>query len=242
MSTLKLKVSSLSKYLAQAGVASRRKATDLIKSKIVTVNGIIVNEPGFKVTSSDCVKVGKQLVQSDAKIYILLNKPKNYITTVSDNLGRCNVLDLLEDDIKKRVYPVGRLDRNTTGLLLLTNDGDLTLHLSHPRFEVQKIYHVTLNKLFTKKDMITLLNGVTLEDGKVVIDQATFLEGKSKNFLSVTVHSGKYRVIRRVFAHLGYDVVKLDRIFYAGLQKNGLKIGDWRYLTSEEIAYLKQQQ
>jgi len=231
---------SLSKFLAQSGVTSRRKAVDLVKSKTVTVNGIVVNEPGFKVTEADCVRVGQELVRAEFKVYIALNKPKDCITTVSDDLGRKNVIDLIGEKIKQRVYPIGRLDRNTTGLLLLTNDGDMALRLSHPRFEVEKVYYVTLNKPFTKHHMQEILRGVTLEDGFIAVDQAAFFENESKKVVAVSLHSGKNRIVRRIFAHLGYEVTKLDRVAYAGLNKTGLKQGEWRYLTSEEISYLKQ--
>jgi 23S rRNA pseudouridine2605 synthase len=232
---------SLTKYLAQAGVTSRRKAVDLVKSKVVTVNGVVVNEPGFKIGSTDCVRVGENIVRSEAKIYILLNKPKNCITTVSDDLGRHGVIDIIADQVKQRVYPIGRLDRNTTGLLVLTNDGDLTLKLSHPRFEVEKVYHVQLDKPFTRKGMNEIAAGVMLEDGLVKVDQAYFFQGRSKNNLGIMLHSGKYRVVRRLFEHLGYEVKKLDRVHYAGLSKTGLEVGAWRHLTHQEISYLKQQ-
>ena len=220
---------SLTKYLAQAGVTSRRKAVDLVKSKVVTVNGVVVNEPGFKIGSTDCVRVGENIVRSEAKIYILLNKPKNCITTVSDDLGRHGVIDIIADQVKQRVYPIGRLDRNTTGLLVLTNDGDLTLKLSHPRFEVEKVYHVQLDKPFTRKGMNEIAAGVMLEDGLVKVDQAYFFQGRSKNNLGIMLHSGKYRVVRRLFEHLGYEVKKLDRVHYAGLSKTGLEVGAWRH-------------
>ena len=179
MNTNTIKPDSLSKYLAQAGVASRRKVVDIIKSKVVTVNGVMVNEPGFKVNPGDCVRMGTTIVRSDAKIYILLNKPKNCITTVSDDRGRHGVIDLIGQEIKQRVYPVGRLDRNTTGLLVLTNDGDMALKLSHPRFEVEKIYHVQLDRAFTRSDMNRLLSGVELEDGRIIVDEAYYFQGLS---------------------------------------------------------------
>lgn len=239
MNTNKAQLDSLSKYLAQAGVASRRKVVDLIKSKIVTVNGAIISEPGFKVGKSDLVRVRNNIIRSEIKIYLLLNKPKNCITTVSDDLGRHNVLDLIPDRVKERIYPVGRLDRNTTGILLLTNDGDLAVKLSHPRYEVQKVYTVKLDKPFTRKDMRLLLDGVELEDGVVTVDEARYLPDRPKNTLMLSLHSGKNRVVRRVFEKLGYDVQKLDRSFYAGFSKGGLAAGEWRHLTSEEVAQLK---
>lgn len=231
----------LSKYLAQAGIASRRKVVDIIKSKIVTVNGVMVNEPGFKVNLNDCVRVKDTLVRSEDKVYILLNKPKNCITTVSDDMGRHHVLNLINEATQARVYPVGRLDRNTTGLLLLTNDGELALKLSHPRFEVEKVYHVQLDKALTRADMNRMLNGLQLEDGFIKVDEAHFFHDRPKQNLMVVIHSGKNRIIRRIFEKLGYDVRKLDRASYAGLTKSKLEVGQWRYLTKAEVSFLKVQ-
>jgi 23S rRNA pseudouridine2605 synthase len=232
---------SLSKYLAQAGIASRRKVVDIVKSKVVTVNGIMVNEPGFKINPNDCVRVNNNIVRSESKVYILLNKPKNCITTVSDDLGRHHVINLIAQEVKQRIYPVGRLDRNTTGLLVLTNDGDLALKLSHPRFEVEKIYHVQLDRALTRADMQRMLLGLELEDGLIKVDGAGFFPDRPKQNLIVVLHSGKNRIIRRIFEHLGYDVRKLDRAGYAGLTKSRLEGGQWRYLTNSEIAFLKHQ-
>ena len=239
MNIQKNQSNSLSKYLAQAGVASRRKVVDIIKSKVVTVNGVVINEPGFKVNLNDCVRINDNIVRSDAKVYILLNKPKNCITTVSDDLGRHNVIDLISQEIEQRVYPIGRLDRNTTGLLVLTNDGELALKLSHPRFEVEKIYHVLLDKALTRNDMRKILSGVELEDGFIKVDQASFFPDRSKKHVIVALHSGKYRIVRRLFEFLGYDIEKLDRAGYAGLTKAHLEIGQWRHLTKSEINFLK---
>ena len=239
MNTNKNMHHSLSKFLAQAGIASRRKVIDIIKSGVVTVNDTIIKEPGFKIINTDCIKVKGKVVVSESKIYILLNKPKNYITTVSDERGRYKVTDLIADQIQQRVYPIGRLDKNTTGLLLLTNDGDLALRLSHPRFEVEKTYHVQLDKLLTKKDMQALFDGVELEDGIVAVDHACFFKNVSKKNCGVILHSGKNRIVRRLFEKLGYEVVKLDRVGYAGLTKEGLSVGSWRFLTQKEIAFLK---
>lgn len=230
----------LSKYLAQAGIASRRKVVDIIKSKIVTVNGVMVNEPGFKVNDGDCVRVKDTIVRSEQKIYILLNKPKNCITTVSDDLGRHHVLNVVaQATLNSRIYPVGRLDRNTTGLLLLTNDGELTLKLSHPRFEVEKVYHVQLDKVLTRADMRKMLAGLQLEDGFIKVDEAHFFHDRPKQNLIVVIHSGKNRIIRRIFEKLGYDVRKLDRASYAGLTKAKLEVGQWRHLTKAEVTFLK---
>jgi len=239
MNTNKKSSDSLSKFLAQAGIASRRKVVDIIKSGVVTINDLVIKEPGFKVTGNEIISVNGQVVRSESKVYILLNKPKNCITTVSDDLGRHGVIDLIADQIQQRVYPVGRLDRNTTGLLVLTNDGDLALRLSHPQFEVEKIYHVQLDRAFTRKDMNLLLEGVELEDGLVPVDQAYFFKGQSKINCAVVLHSGKNRVVRRLFERLGYEVMKLDRAGYAGLTKTKLKVGSWRHLTQAEVAYLK---
>jgi len=230
---------SLSKFLAQAGVASRRKVVDIIKSGVVTVNNTVVKEPGFKISSHDTIHVNGQIVTREPKIYILLNKPKNCITTVADEHDRHHVLDLLGDEIQQRVYPIGRLDRDTTGLLLLTNDGNLTLKLSHPRYEIEKAYLVTLDKALTHKDIQKLCDGIALEDGFTRVDNAYFLKNSSKKECVVELHSGKNRIVRRLFEHLGYNVVKLDRIGYAGLTKTGLSIGQWRYLTHAEITHLK---
>jgi 23S rRNA pseudouridine2605 synthase len=231
----------LSKYLAQAGIASRRKVVDIIKSKVVTVNGVMINEPGFKVNPNDCIRVKDTLVRSEDKVYILLNKPKNCITTVSDDLGRHHVLNLINEATQARVYPVGRLDRNTTGLLLLTNDGELALKLSHPRFEVEKVYHVQLDRALTRADMNRMLNGLQLEDGFIKVDEAHFFHDRPKQNLMVVIHSGKNRIIRRIFEKLGYDVRKLDRASYAGLTKSKLEVGQWRYLTKAEVSFLKVQ-
>jgi 23S rRNA pseudouridine2605 synthase len=231
---------SLSKYLAQAGVASRRKVVDIVKSKVVTVNGVMISEPGFKVKASDCVRINDELVRSQNKVYILLNKPKNCITTVSDDLGRHNVMDLISQQIKQRLYPVGRLDRNTTGLLVLTNDGDLALRLAHPRFEAEKVYHVQLDKALTRAHMNKMLSGVQLEDGFIQVDAAHFFHDRSKHNVIVVLHSGKNLIVRRIFERLGYDVRKLDRAGYAGLTKARLEVGQWRYLTKVEVDALKQ--
>ena len=239
MNTPKPQSNSLSKYLAQAGIASRRKVVDIIKSKVVTVNGVMINEPGFKVNPNDCVRIKDALVRSEEKVYILLNKPKNCITTVSDDLGRHNVLNLIADAINQRIYPVGRLDRDTTGLLVLTNDGELALKLSHPRFEAEKIYHVQLNKALTRADMHRIMNGLQLEDGFIKVDDIKYFYDRSKQNVMVALHSGKNRIVRRIFEHLGYEVKKLDRAGYAGLTKARLEVGAWRRLTHNEIDFLK---
>jgi len=231
---------ALSKYIAHTGVCSRRKAVLLIKNGFVTVNNQVVIEPGNKISQSDEVKVQGKIVRPEqVTIYILLNKPKDYITTLSDQAGRRTVIDLIKSDVVQRVYPVGRLDRSTTGLLLLTNDGVLAHALAHPRYQVEKVYHVVLETLLQKHDLKKIESGVELEDGIVMIDAVHFIPNKQKNYLKLVLHSGKYRVLRRLFKKLGYTIAKLDRVEYAGLTKKRLPIGAWRYLTEKEIALLK---
>ncbi len=231
----------LNKYIAQAGICSRRKAVELIKQGVVTVNGQKVTEPGYQVKSADIVRVRGKKVARQKLMYILMNKPKDYVTTVSDERGRRTVIDLLSGQIKERVYPVGRLDRSTTGLLLLTNDGELAEKLAHPRYEVKKVYHVLLDKPLVYADMQKIKAGVRLSDGLVRVDMISYAPGKYKNHLRVTLHSGKYRIVRRMFEHFDYDVIQLDRVRYAGLTKKGLRVGMWRYLTAYEIRTVKQE-
>jgi len=227
--------SCLSKTIAQAGMCSRRNAVFFIKQGYVTVNEQIVHEPAYIVNENDRIMVkGKSVVQ-ERKVYVLLNKPKGYITTVSDEHNRNTVLDLIGNAARQRVYPVGRLDRDTTGLLLITNDGDIAQRLSHPRQEIQKTYHVTLHRHLAPEHLKAIWNGVMLEDGKVIVDEIKYLLGKPRTQVLVTLHSGKNRIVRRVFEHFGYGVIKLDRFKYAGLSKRGLSIGRWRYLTRQEI-------
>jgi 23S rRNA pseudouridine2605 synthase len=232
---------SLSKFVAQAGIASRRKVVDLIRQGLITVNGAIIKEPGHKVLPNDCIAYHDQVLQiAQQKLYVLLNKPKDYITTVSDEKGRKTVMDLIKNAIGQRLYPVGRLDRNTTGLLLLTNDGQLAQKLSHPRYEVQKTYAVTLNRILNADDYDAIKEGLQLEDGPIKVDTVQYVSRLPRNNVKVVLHSGKNRIVRRIFEHLGYDVVKLDRIEYAGLTKRGLLVGDWRYLTDDEVERLMQ--
>ena len=234
--------SSLSKYVAQAGIASRRKAVDLIEQGLIKVNGSIIKEPGYKLKPDDTVTYHGQAIRTTTqnKLYVLINKPKDYITTVSDEKGRKTVMDLIKDAIGQRLYPVGRLDRNTTGLLLLTNDGDLAQKLSHPRYNVQKTYAVTLNRILPKDDLEKIRIGLELDDGPVVVDAATYVVKMPRNHIKVVLHSGKNRIVRRIFEHLGYEVTKLDRIEYAGLTKKGLLLGHWRYVTKDELERLLQ--
>lgn len=228
----------LNKFLAHAGIASRRAAVELIKKGSVSVNGTIIKDPGHRVIEGDLVKVhGKPVMAQELK-YIMLNKPAGFVTTASDELGRNTVLDLIKG-IKERLYPIGRLDKNTTGLLLLTNDGDLAGKLSHPSSDITKVYHVTVHKTFTEEDRERLLAGVRLADGKVKADRVSHALGTKKDQLRITLHSGKNRVIRRLFEALGYEVKKLDRVQYAFLPKKGLSAGCWRKLTRKEVDLLK---
>jgi len=233
--------SSLSKYIAQAGVCSRRQAPELIKSGRVTVNGVRITSPGHKLTSGDIVKVGNRVIRQAGKVYILLNKPKDCIASVFDDKGRKTVVDLVRSATRSTIYPVGRLDYATTGLILLTNDGELANKLSHPRYGVQKTYNVVLDKPLQPEDAQKIRKGVTLEDGKVQIDNlvSVFSKQRFQGRAKITLHSGKYRVIRRLFEYLGYEVIKLDRVIYAGLTKKGLPIGRWRKLTPQELTMLK---
>jgi len=227
----------LNKYIANSGICSRREADDLIIAGTVTVNGKIVTELGAKIMPSDEVRYEDKILQREKPIYILLNKPKDYITTTEDDRGRDNVMMLIEGACEQRVYPVGRLDRNTTGLLLFTNDGEMTKKMTHPRFGIKKIYQVELDKELKQEDFETLKNGIELEDGFMQPDELEYVDGKT--VLGITLHSGKNRIVRRLFGHLGYEVEKLDRVYYAGLTKKNLSRGEWRILRQEEINMLK---
>lgn len=229
----------LNKYLAYAGIASRRKAVQLIKTGHVSVNGSVVNDPGFRVVDKAVVSIDGKVIKHERKLYILLNKPKGYVTTVSDELGRHTVMDLVRPSIKERLYPVGRLDKDTTGLLILTNDGKLAQMFAHPRYEVEKKYAVVLDRPLAVEDGAQIYKGIQLGDGIVKVDRLEFVRYKPRNNLIVTLHSGKNRVIRRLFQALGYGVLKLDRFKYAGLTKQGLRLGSWRFLKEKEVAYLR---
>lgn len=229
----------LNKYIAHAGVCSRRKAVELIKEGGVKVNGRVMKEPGYKVLEADVVKVHNKVVAAEKKIYILLNKPKGCVTTVSDDKGRDTVLDLLGSSIAQRLYPVGRLDVNTTGLLVLTNDGDLAQKLSHPKYEIEKVYQVEVSRALTDTDRALIQKGIRLYDGPVKVDSISKPVGVKLNQVRVSLHSGKYRIVRRLFEALGYFVNELDRVKYAGMSKKGLQTGKWRFLTSKEIAKLQ---
>ena len=230
----------LNKYLAHCGIASRRAADTLIMQGHVTVNDTVVQEMGYKVQEKDVVKFkGKVIRPVDKFVYYLLNKPRNVLTTSSDERGRKTVIDILAKKVTERVYPVGRLDRNTSGLILLTNDGDLTKKLSHPSHKVPKVYHVTLDKNLALKDLELIRSGIKLDDGEIKADSLHFMEDMSKRDVQIELHSGKNRIVRRIFEHLGYEVVKLDRTYYAGLTKKNLPRGFFRPLTKEEIRMLK---
>jgi 23S rRNA pseudouridine2605 synthase len=233
-------VMPLNKYIAHAGICGRREAAEIVKKGLVKVNGELVTEPGHKVTSRDEVKVnGKKIFPSKNLVYILLNKPKDYITTTDDPQNRKTVLDLVARATTERVFPVGRLDRNTSGVLLLTNDGALAQKLTHPSNEIKKIYAVTLNKPVEKKDFDKILQGVTLEDGPAHVDVLAYADVKDKTQLGVEIHSGRNRIVRRIFEHLGYDVKNLDRVSFAGLTKKNVERGKWRFLNEKEIRDLK---
>ncbi len=233
-------VMPLNKYIAHAGVCSRRDAADLVKSGKVHVNGKPVLEPGFKVTIKDEVKVhGKQVVATRNFVYILLNKPKDFLTTTDDPEGRKTVMDIIKSATTERVYPIGRLDRNTTGVLLLTNDGELAQKLSHPSYEVKKIYEVKLDKPLLKKDFDRIIAGVQLEDGMVAPDVLAYADSKDKSVIGIEIHSGKNRIVRRIFEHVGYDVRNLDRVMYANLTKKNVERGKWRFLSEKEVRLLK---
>ena len=229
----------LNKYLANAGVCSRREADEFIQAGVVTVNGEVVTELGTKVLRSDEVKFHDQLVTMEKKVYVLLNKPKDYVTTSDDPQQRKTVMDLVKNACSERIYPVGRLDRNTTGVLLLTNDGDLASKLTHPKFLKKKIYHVHLDHAVTAHDMQQIAEGVQLEDGEIKADAIEYASDTDKKQVGIEIHSGKNRIVRRIFESMGYKVVKLDRVQFAGLTKKNVKRGDWRYLTEEEVDRLR---
>lgn len=229
----------LNRYLANAGICSRREADEHIALGLVKINGKVVTELGTKVFPGDVVKYNNELVRQENKVYILLNKPKDYITTTEDERGRRSILELIRGACKERVLPVGRLDRNTTGLILLTNDGELSAKLIHPRFNKKKIYHVFLDKKVRLDDIKALEHGIELEDGFVKADQISYVDPADKSQIGVEVHSGRNRIIRRMFEYLEYKVIKLDRVYFAGLTKKGLPRGRWRFLTNDEVSKLK---
>ena len=229
----------LNKFLANAGVCSRREADEFIQAGVVLVNGQVVTELGTKVLRSDEVKFHDQPVSLEKKVYVLLNKPKDYVTTVDDPQQRKTVMDLVKDACPERIYPVGRLDRNTTGVLLLTNDGEMASKLTHPKFLKKKVYHVYLDKNVTLHDMQQISEGIELEDGEVRADSVEYADERDKSQVGIEIHSGKNRIVRRIFESLGYRVVKLDRVQFAGLTKKNLRRGDWRFLTEQEVDMLR---
>jgi 23S rRNA pseudouridine2605 synthase len=231
----------LNRFLANSGVCSRREADVFIQSGCVTVNGKIVSELGSKVSLSDDVRFSGQQLTPERKVYLLLNKPKGFVTTTDDPQERKTVMNLIENACPERVYPVGRLDKDTTWLLLFTNDGDLVKKLTHPSHSRKKIYHVYLDKPLTKNNLLEIAKGVQLEDGFVGADAINYVDEEDKREIGIEIHSGQNRVVRRIFAHLGYEVQKLDRVYFAGLTKKNLPRGKWRFLTQIEINQLKMQ-
>ena len=230
----------LNKFLAHCGICSRRDAVALIADEKVKVNGKIVTEPGYKVQPDDeVIYNGKKLFVTKDLVYILLNKPKDYLTTTDDPQGRKTVLQLVKQATENRVYPIGRLDRNTSGVLLLTNDGDLTQKLSHPSYEISKIYEAKLDKPLTKADFEKIQKGLVLEDGKIEVDGLAYADSKDRSIIGIEIHSGRNRIVRRIFEHLHYDVKALDRVMYAGLTKKNVERGKWRFLSEKEIRQLK---
>ena len=229
----------LNKFLANAGICSRREADEFITAGIVSVNGEIVTELGTKIKRTDEVKFHDQPVTVERKVYVLLNKPKDCVTTSDDPQERKTVMDYVKGACKERIYPVGRLDRNTTGVLLLTNDGDLASKLTHPKYLKKKIYHVYCDKNVTKVDLDQIVSGITLDDGEIHADAISYASDTDKSQVGIEIHSGKNRIVRRIFESLGYRVIKLDRVYFAGLTKKGLRRGDWRYLTEQEVNILR---
>ncbi|MEL6719659.1 MAG: pseudouridine synthase [Bacteroidota bacterium] len=230
----------LNKFIAHSGVCSRRQAAELVKSGQIKVNGVVQKEPGYQLEAGDRVEYkGKVLAIEEQKVYLLMNKPKNTITTLKDEKGRRTVYDLIKTKVKERVYPVGRLDRNTLGLLVLTNDGDLAQKLAHPSYEIQKYYEVTLDKVVSEEDIAAIKAGLELEDGLAPVDAVHYLDEKDKTQVGIKIHIGRNRIVRRIFEHLGYQVKRLDRTYYAGLTKKDLPRGWFRPLTKQEVIILK---
>ncbi|SIS28168.1 ribosomal large subunit pseudouridine synthase B [Chryseobacterium shigense] len=229
----------LNKYIANSGICSRREADELITQGLVEVNGVVVNEMGYQVQKTDKVVFDGQGITPEKPVYVLLNKPKGYISTTKDDKARKTVMDLVANASPYRLFPVGRLDRSTTGVILLTNDGHMTKKLTHPSFDAKKIYHVTLDKKLSQEDMKLIVEGIRLDEGIAIVDQISYIEGKPKNEIGIEIHSGWNRVIRRIFQRLGYEVETLDRVMFAGLTKKNIKRGHWRILTELEVNNLK---
>lgn len=229
----------LNKYLANAGVCSRREADEFITAGVVSVNGEVVTELGRKVKTTDVIRFHDEQIGIERKVYVLLNKPKDYVTTSDDPQNRKTVMELVQNACRERIYPVGRLDRNTTGVLLFTNDGDLASKLTHPKFMKKKVYHVFTDKNVTVADMQKIAAGITLEDGEIHADAIDYASPTDKKQVGIEIHSGKNRIVRRIFESLGYRVMKLDRVLFAGLTKKNLRRGDWRFLTEKEVNMLR---
>lgn len=229
----------LNKYLANAGVCSRREADKYIQAGVVTVNGKVITELGTKVSSRDDVRFNNERLSLEQKVYLLLNKPKDYTTTTDDPHADKTVMDLVRNACKQRVYPVGRLDKKTTGVLLLTNDGELSARLIHPKYNYKKIYHVHLDKNLKKTDMDQIAQGIDLEDGPIRADEISYVDPGDKKQVGIEIHSGRNRIVRRIFEHLDYKVIKLDRVYFAGLTKKGIPRGRWRFLSQKEVDMLR---
>lgn len=228
----------LNRYVAMSGLCSRREADDFIRAGVVSVNGAVVTELGTKVNPGDEVRFNDQRISNEKKVYILMNKPKGFVTSIEDPHADKLVMDIVRNACSERVYPVGRLDKNSVGVLLITNDGDLTKQLTHPAYNKRKVYEVTLNKPLTEADATAILSGIELEDGSIAADDLAFVD-KTKKVVGIEIHSGRNRIVRRIFEHFGYSVAKLDRVYFAGLTKKNLKRGQWRFLTDSEVRMLK---
>lgn len=229
----------LNKFISNAGICSRRDADDLIKAGEISVNGKIIKELGIKVSPKDDIRYKGKKISREQQVYILLNKPKDVVTTIRDKHADRTVIDLVKNACPERVYPVGRLDKNTTGILLLTNDGELTKQLTHPSYNKKKIYHVQLNKDLTKGDMIKIIEGIQLDEDFIQADAISYVDEKDKTQIGIEIHSGQNRIVRRIFESLGYKIKKLDRVYFAGLTKKNVPRGKWRFLTPQEISILK---
>lgn len=229
----------LNKYIAGTGLCSRREADEYIANGLISVNGKIITELGVKITPGDDIRFNGRRLKQEKFVYILMNKPKDIVTSVKDQHAKKTVVELIGNACKERIYPVGRLDKNTTGVLLLTNDGELTRKLTHPSSNKKKIYHVHLHKSLSRSDMFKIAEGITLDDGFISADKINYVNDLDKSQIGIELHSGRNRIVRRIFEHLGYKIKKLDRVYFAGLTKKGLKRGTWRFLTDKEISLLK---
>ncbi len=228
----------LNRYVANSGICSRREADELIAKGLVTVNGKVIKEMGHKVAKKDIVTYEGRTILPEPFVYVIMNKPKDFLTTTDDEQGRKTVMDLIGDKVKERIFPIGRLDRNTTGVLLFTNDGEVTQALTHPSFEIKKVYHVELDKRVAESDIDKLVEGIILEDGEVHADAAAYVENEDKKHIGIEIHNGRNRIVRRMFEHLGYEVEKLDRVSFGIFSKKDLPRGKWRHLTASEVGFL----